>query len=106
MSTFVIKLNKDRVIKHTEVVSEICTLWLGLLTLYHFDIVNIFSTFSATASEWINLTLFLTSLLIDVKFIYVACNYLQIDLKADKELKSSFCFSLKIRAYICLSIYV
>lgn len=104
MSTFVIKLHKGRVIKHTEDVSEICNLWLSLLTFYHFDILNIFSKFSATAGGLTNLKLFLILLLLGVNFIYMACNYLQIDFKADKESEDSFCFSSKNCAYMCLYI--
>lgn len=103
MSTFVIKLHKGHLIKHTEDVSEICNLWLGVLTLSHFDVLNIFSKFSATAGEWINTTLFLILLLLNVNFIHMAYNYLQTEFKADKKLKVSFCLSLlKLCVYMCL----
>lgn len=82
MSTFVIKLHKGHLIKHTEDVSEICNLRFGLMTLSHFDVLNIFSKFSTTAGKWINTTLFLILLLLNVNFIQMAYNYLQIEFKA------------------------
>jgi len=104
MSTFVTKLHKGHPLKHTAEVSEICNLWLGLLTLSHFEILNIFSKFSATAGEWINTTVFLPLFLLHVDFIAMTYNYLQIEFKADEELKISLCLSLLKVLYICVCI--
>lgn len=93
MSTFGIKLHKGHLIKHTEDVSEICSLWLGVLTLSYSDVLNIFPMFSATAGKWINARLFLILLLLNVDFIHMAYNYLQIEFKADKEFRVCFCIS-------------
>lgn len=101
MSTFVIKLNKGHLLKHAEDVSEICNLWLGLLTLSHLDVLNIFSNFSAVAGKWINRTVFLILLLLNVNFIHMIYNYLQKEFKTDKKLEI-LSLSLKICVYKCL----
>lgn len=101
MSTFVIKLHKGHLIKLAEDVSEICNLWLGLLTLPHLDVLNIFPKFSVIAGKWINATLFLILLLLNVNFIHMTYNYLQKEFKIDKELKV-LCLSLKICVFMCL----
>lgn len=101
MSTFVIKLNKGHLLKHAEDVSEICNLWLGLLTLSHLDVLNIFSNFSAVAGKWMNRTVFLILLLLNVNFIHMIYNYLQKEFKTDKKLEI-LSLSLKICVYKCL----
>lgn len=84
MSTFVIKLHKGHLIKLAEDVSEICNLWLGLLTLPHLDVLNIFPKFSVIAGKCINTTLFLILFLLNVNFIHMTDNYLQKEFKTDK----------------------